>query len=196
MKYLSGIYPILCGLLISLHSSADAPAATQTQLEAVFLYNFSTFIEWPDSAFSDEDSPFNICVVGGEEDDEFNNALDVTVETEYKTETGRKLEVMHFDDDFNPQDSKKILKSCQIVFISNSLSEQALTIIDTIQDQPILTVSDTSEFTQDCGMIEFQLSGEKIGLLMHHERMKKVNLEPAAPLLELVELDEDTDCDN
>jgi len=43
-------------------SAADAP--TVAEVRALYLYNFSLFISWPESAFSSPDAPIVYCVEG------------------------------------------------------------------------------------------------------------------------------------
>src|SRR5687768_8730684 len=48
-------------------------------VKAVFLYNFVSFVTWPDSAFADANAPFVIGVLGS---DPFGQVLDEVVASE------------------------------------------------------------------------------------------------------------------
>src|SRR5687767_3666862 len=50
------------------------------ELKAAFLYNFTQFVQWPESAFSAPDTPFQLCLVG---EDPFGRILDETVTSEF-----------------------------------------------------------------------------------------------------------------
>ena len=43
-----------CLIAVQALSAADAP--TENQVQAVFLFNFSRFVEWPPQAFADRKS--------------------------------------------------------------------------------------------------------------------------------------------
>src|SRR5580693_5504609 len=58
-------------------SASDAP--TENQVQAVFLYNFSRFVEWPPQAFAAPTDPFVIGIVGS---DPFGARLDEAVHNE------------------------------------------------------------------------------------------------------------------
>ena len=49
-------------LLVPISLGASAP--TEYDVKLVYLYNFTKFVNWPDSAFADADAPINICVLG------------------------------------------------------------------------------------------------------------------------------------
>src|SRR5262245_46212858 len=57
-------------------SSAQSKSAAEFQVKAVFLYNFTQFIDWPDAAFKSPDAPFVIGIIG---DDPFGSYLDEAV---------------------------------------------------------------------------------------------------------------------
>jgi hypothetical protein len=42
----------------------DQEKTSANQIEAVYLYNFSKFVEWPASAKPVKSEPFNICILG------------------------------------------------------------------------------------------------------------------------------------
>jgi hypothetical protein len=63
--------------------AAGVRAAPQRNLEyevkGAFLYNFLTFIDWPDRAFAHPSSPFRLCLLGR---DPFGPAIDQLVRGE------------------------------------------------------------------------------------------------------------------
>ncbi|HZZ20232.1 MAG TPA: YfiR family protein, partial [Opitutaceae bacterium] len=56
-----------------------APAPSEAELKAVFLFHFTQFVEWPVSVFPSPDAPFVIGILGP---DPFNGALDNIVRGE------------------------------------------------------------------------------------------------------------------
>ena len=59
--------------------AAPAPAPTEEQVKAVFVFNFSHFVEWPAQSFASPESPFVIGVLGS---DSFGDRLEETVHGE------------------------------------------------------------------------------------------------------------------
>ncbi len=73
---------LLCGTLGStlfVRGTSGAEAPTEYQVKAVFLFNFSHFVEWPAATFTAPNQPFAICVLG---DDPFGTRLDEAVRGE------------------------------------------------------------------------------------------------------------------
>ena len=68
--------------------SAAAEATVEYGVKAAFLLNFTKFIAWPTTAFSDAQSTIEICVMGK---DPFGRILDDVVQGE--SVNGRKLQV-------------------------------------------------------------------------------------------------------
>src|ERR1700689_5980039 len=65
--------------LIATRALGAADAPTENQVQAVFLYNFSRFVEWPPQAFATPSDPFVIGIVGS---DPFGARLDEAVHNE------------------------------------------------------------------------------------------------------------------
>jgi len=72
---------LLCGALLAvcLRGARGAEAPTEYQVKAVFVYNFSRFVEWPSQAFTAPNEPFVIGILGS---DPFGARLDEAVRGE------------------------------------------------------------------------------------------------------------------
>src|SRR6202044_1020480 len=64
-------------LLLQSVAAADSPS--EYQVKAVFLFNFSQFVDWPAQAFTSPTEPFVIGILGT---DPFGSHLDETVRGE------------------------------------------------------------------------------------------------------------------
>src|ERR1700743_1516208 len=111
-----------------LQSGPILAAPTTAEVEAVFLFNFSQFVEWPPQAFAEPGSPIIICVLGS---DPFGTTLDEVVRGE--PVQGGALSVRR---------SQRVedLTECQILFISRSEQARLQPILKTLQGRSILTV--------------------------------------------------------
>ena len=77
MAVLRALGLALFAFLLLAPSRAATPG--EYQVKAVFLYNFSRFVEWPETAFADPKSPFVVGVFGF---DPFGADLDEAVRGE------------------------------------------------------------------------------------------------------------------
>ncbi len=202
MKKLKHFYKLFLLFCISLHGGliSATPAATLEELEAVFLYNFSSFMTWPEERLGD-DSPFNICVLGGHE--ALLVALHTTVDSEVNTEDGHPLEIVEFESAL----AKKLLdkdqqvleqaSSCHILFIHDDIQDlvDMKDLLNVLSNHAVLTVSDMEDFTEYCGMVQFEVSiGDRINLHMQYPRLEQAKVGVASALLELVDLSKDSHC--
>jgi YfiR/HmsC-like len=159
----------LLGCVLGAQPASAAP--TPAEVEAVFLFNFSQFVDWPAQAFSDPGSPIVIGVLG---DDPFGAALDEVVRGEVVK--GRALVVRRFR-------SIEELTDCHILFISRSERTRIEPILNVLKGRSVLTVSDLEGFAQDGGVICFVLMENKIRLRVNLEAAKAAGLILSSKLL-------------
>jgi hypothetical protein len=130
----------ICALIFLLGAPASFAQKidniNEYQLKAVFIYNFSKFIEWPDSAFADPGSNFAVCVVG---DNPFGDTLQALNNRSYKTHPL----VISF-----PQTVDEA-KNCRILYIGDTKNAlQWKDLIKNLGDAPVLTVSSSDDAVQ------------------------------------------------
>jgi hypothetical protein len=155
---------------------AHAEVSKEYQVKAVFLFNFTQFIEWPTNAFPETQSPLTIGVLG---DDPFGNFLEETVRGEKAN--GHPIIVKRF------QRVEKI-GNCQILFISASDARQVKAILAALKGRQILTVSDIAGFAQNGGVIRFVSEQNKIHFRINLEAAKNAGLTVSSKLLRLAEI--------
>jgi len=121
------------------------------QIKAVFLEQFTRFIEWPDSSGeSNITTPFVIKVLGK---NPFGNILEQTYAK--KKINNKTVEIQYIS---NPAE----ITDCHILFISSSLKSVLPEILCYTLNKPILTVGDTEGFAQQDVIINFYLSDNKV----------------------------------
>ncbi len=121
--------------------------STEYRIKAAFLYNFTSFVTWPEDPAGDPG--FTLCVLG---DDPFGNLLDKLAG---KSVNGRQLVIRRL---VNPA----LLNQCKLVFFSVTSNDQTGDALALLQDLPILTVSDIRGFTELGGIIEFRVIANKV----------------------------------
>ncbi len=165
---------LLLLFFLGVQSSLRAEGTTREyKLKAVFLFNFVQYVEWPDSAFENAESPLIIGVLGV---NEFDGALEETVANEIVNH--RKLEVRYYN-------SMADVTNCQVLYISDSESGKLKTILLQLKDRPVLTVSDIEDFTSRGGMIYFVKESGKIRFHINLGVAKRKSLNISSKLLHL-----------
>jgi len=164
----------LLGLLLLLTLPmvcAGAAAVGEYQVKAVFLFNFTRFIQWPADAFPDPGAPFVIGVLGH---DPFGNALDEAIRGEMAQ--GRPLVVQRFA-------NVAELMPCQILFIDRSAREDAGKVLDALAHKGTLTVSDTDADMAREVIIGFRNEDHKIRLRINVDSARSAGLTISSKLL-------------
>ncbi len=157
------------GLLFGGPSAAAAP--TEYEVKAVFLFNFSQFVDWPAHAFPDEQAPLVIGVLG---EDPFGAALDELVRGE--TVHGRRLEVRRYQD-------VETIDVCHILFIDRSRRGRLERILSELDNRAVLTVGDSEDFARTGGIIEFVTIDNRIRLQINLDAARLAELTISSKIL-------------
>lgn len=163
-----------CSSLLLLLFSGLAWSATPTpeyQLKAIFLFNFTQFVEWPSQAFDDAGSPLVIGILGA---DPFGTYLDDTVRGE--TVNGRPLTVQRYT-------SADQIKTCHVLFVSAAETARQAQILSSLKGRSILTVGEVDGFINNGGIIRFATVANRIRLRIGLDNAKAVNLTISSKLL-------------
>jgi hypothetical protein len=165
----------VAGLMVAQALSAsDAP--TENQVQAVFLYNFSRFVEWPPRAFAAPTDPFVIGIVGS---DPFGARLDEAVHNEQIN--GHILTVRRFR-------SLSELDNCQILFIDRSEIGRLAEILAALDHHSTLTVSQADGAAQRGVMIQFANENSRIRLRINVDSARAAGLTISSKLLRPAEI--------
>ena len=142
------------------------------QVKAVFLFNFTQFVDWPRESFADARAPFVIGVLGH---DPFGQALDEAVRGERVN--GRPLVVERYR-------SSAELKPCQILFIDRSASGELDRTLEAARSTPgTLTVSDFEAPAPRDVIIRFLTENQKIRLRINVDSARDAGLTISSKLL-------------
>lgn len=163
-------------LIIHLVITAQTSPSREYQLKAIFLYNFSQFVEWPPGSFSSDQAPLIIGIVGT---DPFGSYLEEAISGEKIN--GHPLVIERYS-------SIDQIGACQILFVNLPETKKREQVITTLKGRNILTVSDAPDFLQHGGMIRFFTRQGKLKLQVNLETAKAANLVISSKLLRLVEI--------
>jgi len=146
-------------------------------LKALFIYNFASYIEWPQSAFADSQSPFVIGVLGTSLIDDTLNQISAS-----KQIAGRKIVVSHFV-------SVSDIKPCQILFIPHSLPPaQQRQAIEALKNLPVLIVGESDGFAALGGDVNFFVQANRIRFEINLTVMKQQDLKASSKLLAMAKI--------
>jgi len=127
----------------------ENPKPTDYQVKAAYLYNFGRFVEWPVSA-AGKGEFFTVCVLGK---DPFGPVLDKALAGE--TIGGKSVVARRIS---TPQESG----NCQVLFLSSTEEGRLDKIIEAIDKEAVLTVSDMPQFSEHGGMVQFVLEDKRV----------------------------------
>jgi len=153
---------------------AQTARASEAQLKAVFLFNFAQFVEWP--PIPDPATPLVIGILG---DDPFRGFLDATVRGERLS--ARPFVVRRYA-------RAEDIGACDILFISQSEGNRVEAILASLNNRPILTVSDLDRFAKRGGMIHLVTDGNRIRLAINLEAAQAAHLTISSKLLRVAEI--------
>jgi hypothetical protein len=159
-------------LLFPLVLLAQRGHPSQYDVEAVYLYQFGRFVQWPGQTTSTADS-FPICVLGR---DPFGATLESTI-------SGEKIGQLPLREDHIADASDA--KHCRILFIGDSEDEHLAAILDSLQKDPILTVSETRDFALRGGMIQFVVVDNRVRFEINLATTQRAGLEVSSQLLKV-----------
>ncbi len=151
------------------------PASDETEVKAVFLFNFAQFVEWPSSKLP-ADSAIVIGVLGK---DPFGKYLDETVANEIVN--GHPLKIERYA-------NMKHIGKCHILFINPGRSIKVDDVINRLKGKNILTVSDETGFSKQGGMIHFVTESNRIKLRVNLGSVKESEISVSSKLLSLAEI--------
>ena len=165
---------VLCtGLLASLSAGqcARAQAISEYQVKAAYLYSFTKFVEWPDSAFNGPTDPIRLCVLN---DKPFQAQLSAIAGN--RQIGGRPVVVSLVHDG-------KESRGCHELFISSAQSQDTMLVIDSLRGSSVLTVGETEDFVEQGGMINFVVLDAHVQFQVNQKAAVNAGLRMSSQLL-------------
>lgn len=170
-----GLRIVLLMLILGLFPPAGLgadPAISESQIKAVYLYNFLHFITWPDNCGSPSNEiPTTISVLGSSPVGQALDELAATITQDKKL----PITIRHYQ---SPSD----IKNCQILFLGPTTAPHVRAISGKIKT-PLLTVADTENFLVDGGMINLVRFQGKIRYTINREAAESVGIQLNSQLL-------------
>jgi hypothetical protein len=134
---------VCCLLLVSFPAQGQEQTPIRYRTEANFLAHFPSFVDWPASAFPGNQAPLELCLFG---DADFGTSI---IElTKNVKPGGRRIEVRSVK-------TADQSRSCHVLFIGRDDARRYGAILKPIQDLPVLTVGETTDFLDAGGIVNF-----------------------------------------
>ncbi|MBW8888066.1 MAG: YfiR family protein [Fibrobacteres bacterium] len=168
--------PALVSAILALGGPAHAGPDKEHRVQAVFLFNFAQFVDWPESAFQ---GPKDSLVVGILGDDPFDDFLDEVVKGESVRD--RPIVVKRF---------KRIedIKECHVLFIGANEASRLDGMIASLKDRKILTVGESRDFLAQGGMIRFVEEAGKVRFKINLDAVQEADLSVSSKLLKVAQV--------
>lgn len=158
---------IVCSIT---EASPSTKGPSQSDIEAVYLFDFGKFVRWPVNNTND---PLRLCVAGPQG---FRDGLQNVVASERID--GRAVLVHRVVRGEDPI-------GCSILFIDSSERDRASDLLAAAAGKPILTVSDVPNFLDRGGMIEFVLVANRVRFSVNMTAAAHSNLSLSSELLKV-----------
>jgi len=155
--------------------AADS-AFTEYQVKALFLMNFTKYVDWPATAFAETNSPISIGVYG---ENKFGDDLPKAVVS--RSVNGRSIMIRQIG-------STNDLAKCHILFISSSEQKNLGKILAQTRGLPVLTVGESEQFTEQGGDINFVKKDGKIRLEINLQAAQEAKLQISSKLLSVADV--------
>jgi len=164
----------MLGLLLMCGSGrAQDAQPSEYQVKSAFIFNFAKFVEWPPKAFAEPSAPLCIGVLG---ENPFGRELEQFLRG--KTLNSRPLTTVQFR-------TVREAKACHVLFVSASESKRLPEILRELGGTSVLTISETANFIESGGMINFFREGNKFRFQINDQAARDAGLKIASKLLEL-----------
>ena len=163
------------GMVLSLLWSGTPGAAevSEAAVKAVYIYNFVSFVEWPQKRDTATFPTFNICTLG-------NDEVITLIPGVIEGETLGRIPLQHI-----PLTTSDSLESCYILYLGTLDDATLSQIRNAVDGRPLLTSSDQPGFAAAGGHIEFGLLRKRVHPIINRRSVEASRLQVSAQLYRL-----------
>jgi hypothetical protein len=149
----------------------SAPLSGEYQVKAAFVYNFIKFVTWP-SGEASTGGAVRLCILGDLPD------AAPFFDLNGQEIMGKRLHIVQLRE---PQEAP----TCQILFLSSSLSRRLPENLELVRGSPVLTVGDTDGYAQRGVMINMYIENKRVRFEINAETAGQAGLRISTKLLSL-----------
>jgi hypothetical protein len=140
---------------------------------AAYVYNLTQFTVWPADVPGNR---FALCVLGKSPFGELLTPL------KDKTARGNNFSLVYLPS------ATPAIRDCDVLFITESQKENMASILTTLKNSPVLTVSNIDGFAEAGGIVEFARENTRIALRINIQAMRDARLSISSKLLSLARI--------
>lgn len=155
---------------------AQSGVQAEYRVKAVFVYNFTQFIDWPADAFENPQDPLIIGVLGP---NPFGTSLDEAV-------TGEKVGNHPIQVRYYKEVSE--INNCHILYINLNQEEEIKRIINALRGRSTVIINDHQEFPRWGGTIRFFINENKVNLVINTAAARAARLRVSSKLLRVAQI--------
>lgn len=163
-------YAAFSCLIIFAGNAGAVEKYSEYQVKATFLYNFISFVEWPQS--TENRGSITVCTFG--ETPVFSNLAAFDGDKV----RGKTVEIERIKT-INEADK------CDVLFLAVSERDKARKLLSHIKNLPVLSVSDIPGFVESGGIIQFVEEGSKVRFKINLNAAKDAGLKISSRLLKI-----------
>ncbi len=164
------------GVLLWLPLLLSAGSVPDYQIRALYLFNFSNFVAWPDTAGDGVDT-FDYCMVAR---GRVEKTLASLIDGERRD--GRPLRLRRVT--ARAED----LRGCRVLYLRGIERDHLDVWLRLAARRPLLTVADDADFARHGGMVALVREGRKIRMYIDLDRARESGLRMNARLLQLARI--------
>lgn len=162
---------LLAGWPLLAAPAEDEPTVLERRVKAAFVFKFTGYIEWPNEAFLQADTPVTIAVAG---DDEL--AAELAQAVAGRTAGGRPLLVKRLK-------GVESLADVHILFVGRAETARLPQWVKMARSKPVLIVTEAAGALNHGGMINFLVIRERVRFEISLEAAEKQGLKFSSRLL-------------
>ncbi|MBF0262530.1 MAG: YfiR family protein [Magnetococcales bacterium] len=159
-------------MLLGSASDGWGDAPSESQVKVAYLYQFTKFVTWPESAFPHAQSPFQLCLLGDA------SLQPLLAPLRKKSVQGHPIDILF------PDEAGKATQ-CHLLYIAQAEGQPIPELLEAVRDNPVLTIADDPDFNALGGMIRFLRFKEHLRFAIRTEPARRAGLTIHATLLEV-----------
>ena len=171
---------------------AESVLSPEYQIKAAFLFNFIKFVDWPEDKWAQDNETVTIGIIG---EDPFDAIFEPLKSKQVK---GKRVIVKHFagfkelkktgrKDKAGLRRQIEALRKCHVLFICSSEKDSLAEIIEALHGFHVLTVSETADFLETGGIINFLMKDKKVAFEINITAARQADLTIRSRFLRLAE---------
>jgi len=161
-------------IMLASNAALSAEEKTIDEIKATFITNYVSYVKWPKTKLV-KNNTVNICTLEGDSTaiylkqiaKEYNNSHKIRVKQKGKHAT---------------------MNECHILYISELHKLDVAYFIKTTKGRPILTISDTKNFSKKGGITGFQIRNGNVTLEANITSLKAAKIEMSTDLLAIMKV--------